>query len=226
MGWVKNKGSLKKFQVGGKVPKIRPQEPLLGAGPNIPGPMGTEPGSKIPPVPLPIYEEGGKVTPYERNQAKRDAMKKRRAKAIAARKDKKAAKKADKASKKTVKADTPKVVKADTPKVVKADKPKKKRKPIGAKKVVETKGGDYPVYKKKSLKAKSFREKFAEERKKGSKEFEWKGRKYHTRTKEEESARKAKKAKSAATKKKRDEEFKKGAESSVSGTVYPPKRGT
>ena len=209
MGWVKNKGSLKKFQVGGKVP-VAPRVPGVG----VPG-VGAPGVSGVPSVPpMPLYEEGGKVTPYERNQAKRDAMKKRRAKAIAARK-------AKKAKRKSAKVDT-KAVKADTPKAAKADKPKKKRKPIGAKKVVETKGGDYPVYKKKSLKAKSFREAFADA--KGS-DFTWKGRKYHGRTKEEESARKAKKAKSAATKKKRDEEFKKGAESSVSGTVYPPKRG-
>lgn len=50
-------------------------------------------------------------------------------------------------------------------------------------KSVKTKGGDYPVYKKKSEEGKSFREAFATARKAGKGEFTWQGRKYNTKTK-------------------------------------------
>ena len=61
----------------------------------------------------------------------------------------------------------------------KAKKPVKKP----AVSVVKTKGGDYPVYKKKSSAAQSFRSAFAAARKSGEKVFTWKGRKYTTKTK-------------------------------------------
>ena len=46
-------------------------------------------------------------------------------------------------------------------------------------------GGEYPVYKKSSDKAKSFREAFAAARKAGNMTFEWDGRKYGTRRADE-----------------------------------------
>jgi hypothetical protein len=46
-----------------------------------------------------------------------------------------------------------------------------------------TKAGTYPVYKKKSDTAKSFRSAFAEARKSGKKVFTWNGRKYNTKVK-------------------------------------------
>ena len=49
--------------------------------------------------------------------------------------------------------------------------------------VRKTRGGDYPVYKKGSSSAQSFREAFASARKAGKKEFTWQGRKYNTKTK-------------------------------------------
>lgn len=48
---------------------------------------------------------------------------------------------------------------------------------------VKTKGGDYPVYKKSSDKAASFRKAFATARKSGKKTFTWDGRKYNTKVK-------------------------------------------
>ena len=68
---------------------------------------------------------------------------------------------------------------APTPK---ADAPKKKvsNKPVST---VKTKGGDYPVYKKDSGKAKNFRETFAAAKKAGKATFEWDGRKYTTEVK-------------------------------------------
>ena len=51
------------------------------------------------------------------------------------------------------------------------------RKPVSVKK---TKAGDYPVYKKESLKAESFRSKFGKASKAGKKTFKWKGRSYTT----------------------------------------------
>ncbi len=52
------------------------------------------------------------------------------------------------------------------------------------KKVVKTKGGNYPVHAKKSKSAKSFRKTYAEARRKamagGAKTFTWNGRKYST----------------------------------------------
>lgn len=50
---------------------------------------------------------------------------------------------------------------------------------------VQTRGGLYPIYNKGSSEAKDFRSKFAEERKSGAKDFEWQGRKYNTKTKED-----------------------------------------
>lgn len=47
----------------------------------------------------------------------------------------------------------------------------------------KTRGGDYPVYKKGSSSAQSFREAFASARKAGKKEFTWQGRKYNTKVK-------------------------------------------
>lgn len=47
----------------------------------------------------------------------------------------------------------------------------------------KTRGGDYPVYKKGSSSAQSFREAFASARKAGKKEFTWQGRKYNTKLK-------------------------------------------
>lgn len=48
---------------------------------------------------------------------------------------------------------------------------------------VKTKGGNYPVYAKKSDKAASFRKAFAAARKSGKKTFTWDGRKYNTKVK-------------------------------------------
>jgi len=50
---------------------------------------------------------------------------------------------------------------------------------------VKTKGGTYPVYKKDSANAKSFRAAFAAARKGGAKVFTWEGRKYNTKLKGE-----------------------------------------
>ena len=61
------------------------------------------------------------------------------------------------------------------------------KKPVS---VEKTKGGDYPVYKKESRKAESFRSKFAKASKAGKKTFKWKGRSYTT----EKAAAKPKKA--------------------------------
>ena len=58
--------------------------------------------------------------------------------------------------------------------------PKASSKPV---KTVKTKGGDYPVYKKSSSEAQSFRSAFAAARKSGKKVFEWQGRKYNTKVK-------------------------------------------
>jgi len=59
---------------------------------------------------------------------------------------------------------------------------------IKSKAVVEkTKAGDYPVYKKKSVTASSFRDAFSQARGDGKKVFTWQGRKYSTRQKGEGS---------------------------------------
>lgn len=50
-------------------------------------------------------------------------------------------------------------------------------------KTVHTKGGDYPVYKKDSAEAQSFRGAFADARKAGKKTFTWQGRSYTTEVK-------------------------------------------
>ena len=50
-------------------------------------------------------------------------------------------------------------------------------------KVVKTKGGEYPVYKKKTKAATGFRAAFAVARKAGKKIFTWQGRKYTTKVK-------------------------------------------
>jgi histone H1/5 len=57
---------------------------------------------------------------------------------------------------------------------------KRGEKPV---RTVKTKGGDYPVYAKKSDKAASFRKAFAAARKSGKKTFTWDGRKYNTKVK-------------------------------------------
>jgi hypothetical protein len=48
---------------------------------------------------------------------------------------------------------------------------------------VKTKAGNYPVYKKNSGAAKSFRTAFADAKKSGMKVFTWEGKKYNTKTK-------------------------------------------
>ena len=63
-------------------------------------------------------------------------------------------------------------------------KPVKKVGPLSPKRGVKrTKGGDYPIYKKKSAEAGSFRHAFAAARKTGKKTFTWRGRKYNTKVK-------------------------------------------
>ena len=52
-------------------------------------------------------------------------------------------------------------------------------------KTVKTKGGNYPVYQKKSATAQSFREAFRSARKSGAEIFTWRGRKYTTKIKGE-----------------------------------------
>jgi hypothetical protein len=63
--------------------------------------------------------------------------------------------------------------------------PKNGAKYTGAvpKKVVKTKGGNYPVYGKKSSSAKGFRSAFRAARASGKKIFTWRGRKYTTKLK-------------------------------------------
>ena len=68
------------------------------------------------------------------------------------------------------------------------------KKPVS---VEKTKGGDYPVYKKGSKKAESFKSKFAKSSKAGKKTFKWKGRSYTT----EKAAPKKAAPKKAAPKK-------------------------
>ena len=48
---------------------------------------------------------------------------------------------------------------------------------------VKTAAGSYPVYKKKSAAASSFRSAFADAKKAGRKTFTWEGKKYNTKTK-------------------------------------------
>jgi hypothetical protein len=67
-----------------------------------------------------------------------------------------------------------------TPPAASRPAPKADDKPV---KTVQTGGGAYPVYKKNSAKAASFRDAFASARKDGKKEFEWNGRKYNTKVK-------------------------------------------
>ncbi len=58
-------------------------------------------------------------------------------------------------------------------------------KPAASKGSVQTKGGNYPVYPKKSSQAASFRSAFASARKAGKKTFTWEGRLYNTKLKGE-----------------------------------------
>ena len=51
-------------------------------------------------------------------------------------------------------------------------------------KIVKTKGGDYPVYKKDSDESTSFKSAFAAARKSGAANFKWQGRSYNTKVKE------------------------------------------
>ena len=74
----------------------------------------------------------------------------------------------------------------------KAKRQARRDKKQGVVKKVETKGGVYPVYKKESKKAESFRSKFARKRKAGAKTFNWKGRSYTTETAEDVVKKKAK----------------------------------
>ena len=154
MGWVKDKGGSSKFQFGGQVPAV----------PRV-GPQ------------VPMYEEGGKVSAYEKNKAKREAMKKRRAKAIDERKAKRTAKKitkrALKLEKKTPGAGSKYVKmgpKSDVSKLKTTGKIRKK-----STSVTLTEGGAYATYKKKSKAAGSFRKAFAAAK---GKDFTWDGRKY------------------------------------------------
>ena len=90
-------------------------------------------------------------------------------------------------------------------------------------KVVKTKGGDYPVYKKESKKAESFRGKFSKARKAGKSTFKWKGRSYTTQTKADAAKAKPKakaiakpkpktfKGETAKEKARLDKEYAKGA---------------
>ena len=66
-----------------------------------------------------------------------------------------------------------------------------RRKPQSA---VQTKGGTFPVYKKKSGSAGSFQDAFKAARKGGSKTFKWDGRSYTSETAEEKTTRVAKTA--------------------------------
>jgi hypothetical protein len=50
---------------------------------------------------------------------------------------------------------------------------------------VKTKGGDFDVYKKKSMAGKNFRSEFSKARKAGKKSFMWDGRSYSTKTKDD-----------------------------------------
>jgi len=65
------------------------------------------------------------------------------------------------------------------------NKPSKSRNPteLKRKSYEKTKGGDYPVYKKNSASAKSFRETFRLNRQAGKKTFKWRGRTYTTKLK-------------------------------------------
>jgi len=77
-------------------------------------------------------------------------------------------------AKKTTAEKAPATPTAKTPAVAPSDKPTK---------IVKTKGGDYPVYKKSSATAGNFRSAFAAARKAGKSEFTWQGRRYNTKTK-------------------------------------------
>jgi hypothetical protein len=70
-------------------------------------------------------------------------------------------------------------------KAAEAPKPKAAATPSASKGSVQTKGGNYPVYPKKSSQAASFRSAFASARKAGKKTFTWEGRLYNTKLKGE-----------------------------------------
>lgn len=76
-------------------------------------------------------------------------------------------------------------------------------------------GGEYPVYKKSSDKAKSFREAFAAARKAGNMTFEWDGRKYGTRRADENKEQHAAAMKKAS-----------GSSSEAEATPTTPTAGT
>ena len=104
----------------------------------------------------------------------------------------------------------------------KAAKAKKKaaKKPVS---VVKTKGGDYPVYKKESKKAESFRSKFAKSRKAGKKTFTWKGKSYSTKTADDVKKEKAAKApKKVAKKVEKKKVVAKPKEKVVAKEWHPP----
>lgn len=151
------------------------------------------------------YEEGGQVKSiYEKNQAKRDELKKKSAEAEKKRQERKAARKAKRAARRANR----KARRADK----KSDKNKKKIQNLkddgvevtttakkledveklnykgklkdkkNIKKVEVTEGGAYPTYKKDTKQAKSFNEAFAAARKAQGPggTFEWNGRSYST----------------------------------------------
>jgi hypothetical protein len=111
----------------------------------------------------------------------------------------------------------------------KAKRQERRDKRQGVVKKVETKAGDYKVYKKDSKKAKSFREAFKAAK---GKDFTWDGRKYSGKTKEQAAKSKAKpdkslgmKPKKAAIKTPKPKDFKKTKKVSPAlGPVNKPKK--
>ena len=121
-----------------------------------------------------------------------------------------------------------KLGKALKPKVVNPAMVEARKKAKAAKKpvsVVKTKGGDYPVYKKESKKAESFRSKFAKSRKAGKKTFTWKGKSYSTKTADDVKKEKATKAPKKVAPKKVAKPAPSGPESPVGKKEYEAKPG-
>tara|TARA_R110002012_G_scaffold284139_1_gene474816 strand:- start:1499 stop:2203 length:705 start_codon:yes stop_codon:yes gene_type:complete len=111
----------------------------------------------------------------------------------------------------------------------KAKRQERRDKRQGVVKKVETKAGDYKVYKKDSKKAKSFREAFKAAK---GKNFTWDGRKYSGKTKEQAAKAKSKpdkslgmKPKKAAIKTPKPKDFKKTKKLSPAlGPVNKPEK--
>lgn len=160
------------------------------------------------------YEDGGKVKSiYEKNQAKRDELKKKSAEAEKkrqerkakrkarrqARKDKRASRRADKNKSKIQKLKDKGVEVTTTAKTLedkdKLDYKGKLKDKKNIKKVEVTEGGAYPTYKKDTKQAKSFNEAFAAARKAQGPggTFEWNGRKYSTNRADDKPKPKVKK---------------------------------